>query len=227
MLWSTLIVFGIRPAVESGPWLIVVDVAFSLVILAVLRQLVQRTPVFLGALLLLVLTAAARVAEGFEALHWLAGTASALSALLVAMVVFFLLNYVVRAPRVSHNTVLAAICVYILLGVLWGFAYLLLYERNPAAFELGAAPGGGRVDSVEVQLRYFSMMTLTTVGYGDIVPRSPEARAFAALEALIAQIYLAAIVARLVGIQVAHATSGQAVAGAPTTDRPPDGPHRN
>ncbi len=78
-----------------------------------------------------------------------------------------------------------------------------------------------------MQLRYFSMMTLTTVGYGDIVPRSPEARAFAALEALIAQIYLAAIVARLVGIQVAHATSGQAVAGAPTTDRPPDGPHRN
>ncbi len=108
MLWSTLIVFGIRPAVESGPWLIVVDVAFSVVILAVLRQLVQRTPVFLGALLLLVLTAAARIAEGFETLHWLAGTASALSALLVAMVVFFLLNYVVRAPRVSHNTVLAA-----------------------------------------------------------------------------------------------------------------------
>ena len=226
---------------ESGPWIVAVDAVFSLIILAVLRQLVHRTPVFLGAVVLLLLTAAARVAESFDTLQWLAGTASALSALLVAMVVFFLLNYVVRAPRVSHNTVLAAICVYILLGVLWGFAYLLLYERNPGAFDLahGAAPDGRAAQPAEVQLRYFSMMTLTTVGYGDIVPRSPEARAFAALEALIAQIYLAAIVARLVGIQVAHATTSQATSSHATTSQatsshattapgePPDSASRN
>ena len=90
-----------------------------------------------------------------------------------------------------------------------------------------------------MQLRYFSMMTLTTVGYGDIVPRSPEARAVAALEALIAQIYLAAIVARLVGIQVAHATTSQATSSHATTAQatsshattspgePPDSASRN
>ncbi len=58
-----------------------------------------------------------------------------------------------------------------------------------------------------MQLRYFSMITLTTIGYGDIMPRSTGARAMAALEGLVGQIYLTAILARLVGIEVANAAT--------------------
>lgn len=181
--------------------LIVVDAIFAAVIVAVLHQLARSRAVFVSSVVVLLLTAAARVAGGTENLAWLNGAASAMSAALVALVVMLLLSYVVRAPRVTHNTVLAAICVYVLLGVLWGFVYLLAYEANPRAFDLDPSAG-----PAEVQLRYFSMMTLTTVGYGDIVPKTPEARAFAALESLLAQIYLAAIIARIVGIQVAHSS---------------------
>jgi hypothetical protein len=98
--------------------------------------------------------------------------------------------------------ILSAITVYVLLGVFWGFAYLLLHEASPGAFNLDPALG-----SPEVQLRYFSLMTLTTVGYGDIVPRSSEARAFASIEALLGQIYLAAVVARIVGVSISGTTA--------------------
>ena len=57
-----------------------------------------------------------------------------------------------------------------------------------------------------MQLRYFSFMTLTTVGYGDVVPRSAGARTMAVLEAVMGQIYLAVLVARLVGLHIVHAS---------------------
>jgi voltage-gated potassium channel Kch len=54
---------------------------------------------------------------------------------------------------------------------------------------------------------YFSFVTLTTIGYGDIVPRSAAGRIFASLEAVMGQIYLAVLVARLVGLHIIHAES--------------------
>jgi voltage-gated potassium channel Kch len=56
-----------------------------------------------------------------------------------------------------------------------------------------------------LELRYFSFMTLTTVGYGDIVPHSTAARTLAGLEAVTGQIYLTVLVARLVGLHIVHA----------------------
>jgi hypothetical protein len=59
-------------------------------------------------------------------------------------------------------------------------------------------------------MRYFSFITLTTVGYGDIVPHSPAARTLAALEAITGQIYLTVLVARLVGLHIVHAHTSKA-----------------
>ena len=216
-LWVTLALFAVRPALEMGPMLIVVDAIFTIVLIAVMHQLSHSRAIFVGALFVLALTVVARVAEDdSHAFSWLNEAATALSATLIGVVIALLLNYVLRAPRVTHNTVLAAVCIYVLLGVLWGFIYLLIYEANPKSFELDTSLG-----PAEVQLRYFSTLTLTTVGYGDIVPRGPEARAFAALESLIGQIYMAAIIARLVGIEVATSATNAAAApsAAPDTDR--------
>ena len=60
-----------------------------------------------------------------------------------------------------------------------------------------------------MQMRYFSFITLTTLGFGDVVPRSSAARTMAALEGVVGQIYLTVLVARLVGLHIVHATAGE------------------
>ena len=213
-LWLTLALFAIRPALEMGPMLIVIDAIFTIVLIAVMHQLSHSKAIFVGSLLILALTVVARMIEDDNhTFSWLTEAATALSALLIGVVIALLLSYVLRTPRVTHNTVLAAVCIYVLLGVLWGFIYLIIYEANPKSFDLDPTLG-----PPEVQLRYFSTLTLTTVGYGDITPKGPEARAFAALEALIGQIYMAAIIARLVGIEVATSAAASAP-GSPEAER--------
>ena len=91
-----------------------------------------------------------------------------------------------------------------LLGYGWTFVYSILLELQPGSFvsnsELVRNDYVGRM----MQLRYFSFTTLTTVGYGDIVPHSPAARTMAILEAVMGQFYLVALVGRLVGLHIVH-----------------------
>jgi len=129
------------------------------------------------------------------------------SSSIIVLVAFFcvaILSYVLRSGRVTSDKIFAAICVYMLLGYGWSFVYSILLELQPGSFvstgELGRNDYIGRM----LQLRYFSFMTLTTVGYGDIVPHSPAARTTAILEAVMGQFYLVALVGRLVGSHIVH-----------------------
>ena len=115
-----------------------------------------------------------------------------------------ILFYVLGSGRVTSDKIFAAICVYMLLGYGWTFVYSLLLEVQPQSFaatsEVARNDYVGRI----LQLRYFSFMTLTTVGYGDIVPHSQAARTMAILEAVMGQFYLMVLIGRLVGLHIAH-----------------------
>ncbi len=215
-LWNLLALFLIRPAVDGTILLPIVDTLFTVLVVAAMRALTTSHALFTAAVAVVALTVVSRIGGDIEALRLLTGASSGLTALLIATLLFLLLNHVLRASCVTQELILSAISAYVLIGVFWGFVFLLLHEANPKSFAFDGADG-----SPEVQLRYLSIMTLTTVGYGDIVPKSAEARAFATIEALIGQIYLAAVVARLVGMSISpqpkggDTSSGQA--GAPTS----------
>jgi hypothetical protein len=95
------------------------------------------------------------------------------------------------------DRVFGAIVLYLLLGVMWAFAYAMLNVLLPNAFTDGA----GKTPALTEWI-YFSFVTLTTVGYGDITPVARAARSLAMLEALVGQLYPAIIIARLVSLQI-------------------------
>jgi hypothetical protein len=120
-----------------------------------------------------------------------------------------------RVDRVTVSTIYASLCVYLLLGVFSSIAFSLLDVLEPGRSFISNV--GGDADTTEMRFGgggtifplYFSFVTMTTLGYGDIIPNSPSARMFAAIEAILGQIYIAVLVARLVGLHIAHSTRGK------------------
>jgi hypothetical protein len=98
---------------------------------------------------------------------------------------------------VTTETLYGAVAAYLLLGLTWGWTYGLVGLLQPGSFRSLVKPDG-RVEGPEYM--FLSFITLTSVGYGDIVPVSAYARMLAILEAVAGQMYLAVFIARLVGL---------------------------
>ncbi len=115
---------------------------------------------------------------------------------LFLFIIRLMLIKIFRAQTVTLATIGYALCTYILLGTVWTLFYAPAVELNPEAFsqpmdQPGSTPGA--------MLVYFSFVTLTTLGYGDISPVSYLARSLAIIEALTGTLFLAVLISRLVG----------------------------
>lgn len=119
------------------------------------------------------------------------------AALLVGFVVFHLLRFVARAPRVNGEVLAASVSAYLLIGLLWALAYTVVGAVDPAAFTVATALGG-QMDPFNAL--YFSFITLSTVGYGDITPVSDLPRMLAVIEANTGLFYIGILVSRLVSL---------------------------
>jgi voltage-gated potassium channel len=116
----------------------------------------------------------------------------------LALVTTAILVYTFRQKEVGTDVIAGAIVAYLLMAVMWGQMYVVLETARPGSFNPPAVAGV----SMQALLRYFSLVTITTVGYGDITPATPVARALANLEAVVGQLYLVIQVAWLVGMHV-------------------------
>lgn len=113
------------------------------------------------------------------------------------------LRAVLRQRRVTGETLSSAMSVYLLLGICWGLLYVVIFQVHPQAFSFGAAPAPGSENAFPVFI-YFSLTTLSSIGFGDILPVSLQARYAAVAEGIAGQFYLAVLVARLVGLQMSQ-----------------------
>ncbi len=135
----------------------------------------------------------------------LAGTA-----LFFCYVAGLVLVDIFRSTTVTLDIIAGGICVYLFFGNICGMVYALIGRLDPAAFsipEVTASYVGNSLGEVSSAM-YFSFVTLTTLGYGDITPVNDFARTLAYLEAAIGQFYLTVLIASLVGIHISSSNKG-------------------
>jgi hypothetical protein len=134
-----------------------------------------------------------------------ATTALFLGFLFLGFMILTIIAELLRQRDISRDTLSGAFCGYLLIGMVWTELFLWIDLVIPGAFST-SQPGltGHGIEPPSRPLHYFSFVTLTTVGYGDIVAISPLARMLACLEAICAQFYLAVLVAGLVSIRISQ-----------------------
>ena len=120
--------------------------------------------------------------------------------MLYLFVIRLMLRQIFNAREITVNTIGLALCTYILIGTIWVLFYTPVIALDPHAFSVPILDEGGAYHT----LTYFSYITLTTLGYGDISPVSNLARNLAVLEALTGTLFLAVLISRLVGSYVSR-----------------------
>jgi hypothetical protein len=115
-----------------------------------------------------------------------------------AFAVFAAVRFSLRSTEVDTEHVYAALSAYLLAGFLFGLLDWALEDAMPGSLVVAGSEGAGRVPLSTAM--YFSFTTLSTLGFGDILPRTEMARGIAMVEAVAGQLYLAVMIARLVGL---------------------------
>ncbi|MEM9191815.1 MAG: potassium channel family protein [Myxococcota bacterium] len=118
------------------------------------------------------------------------------------------LLFVLRNTEIDANKLYGVCCVYLLAAFAWAFLYAAMERMVPGSFSLSE---GSTSHDLVSEMVYFSVVTITTLGYGDVTPVSPIARTVSGLEALLGQGYLTVLVARLMGWSGGGTTTSESV----------------
>jgi len=125
---------------------------------------------------------------------------SIIAIVFLGYIIYNALHFFGHGKKVDFNIVIASVVVYLLMALAWAEAYNLIEITAPGSFNFAVVlskTGGAR-------FIYFSFVTITTLGYGDIIPATNLARVVSMLEAFVGQVYLVVLVARLVGMYIAQ-----------------------
>ena len=183
--------------IEGGE--LVVSGLFSLVLLAGVVAVADRKRVLVIAIVLAIPAIAGRWLNHFRPDLVPPAVFLASGLILIAFVVGSLLRFVFRAPSVNTEVLCASISAYLMLGLMWTMAYWLVDQLTPGgAFSYNTNAGPRSMNGFNGF--YFSFITLSTVGYGDITPVSRIARWLAAMEAMTGLLYVAVLISRLVSL---------------------------
>jgi voltage-gated potassium channel Kch len=196
LLLSLLLVILLSPALDQANWgrlllaaLLFIPVVISIIRLSQIKIKGWVLPSVLLALGNMIFVVAGNTfpSRALTGIRW--GFLAAFFALTAAALFLFLRD----SRSVAQAQLYTAVNIYLLLGLLWASLYLAM-----DAFYPGSIQTGGRPANRETEMLYFSLVTLSTIGYGDIVPLSGEARILAALEGVTGVLYMAITVALLV-----------------------------
>ena|SRR5947209_12490820 len=205
LLISLVVIFIVSPFVAPyyyGP--IVLNIIGATVLLSATYAVSRRQSFLILGVSVSLFSIAMTIWLAAAPGHWLVMISHGSLMALIGFFAVAILSYVLGSGKVTWDKIYGAICAYLLLGYAWTFAYSLVVEAQPDAFISLTSTMPRDIVGRVMQLRYFSFVTLATVGYGDIVPHTAAARTLALLEAILGQFYLVALVGRLVGLHIVH-----------------------
>ena len=133
---------------------------------------------------------------------WLLASGMIAGVVCFAVGIASLLDFIRKSKEVRLEVIYAAILLYLLAVFMWAFVYTFLELVDPGSFNIEPT----RPHDLLLTFEYFSLVTITTLGYGDIAPITQVARALSTLEAIVGQLYLVVAVAWLVGMYVSKKT---------------------
>jgi len=207
LLLVLLLLIVAAPAATRAGSAFAVEALFDLVLIAGAHSAAlrggQRWP-FLGLTgltLLLRWTALVSADGGFEL------ASSVITVVWIASAITIVGKELFRQCEVTTNTIFGAIVNYLLAAVAFAYLFEILELFQPGSFS--GIPDYASAQELGDALLYFSLVSLTTVGYGDITPVSGVARPLAVLEGVFGTLYLAVMIARLVGLHIAAGMQGE------------------
>lgn len=210
LFWSLLMLIGLRPLLEE--WIngrlwanLLTDIFFTFALMSGLHAVSGQPRQLRCAALISCLIIPLGVMHYFLKIAALDRLQMGLSAVFLMQMLVMIWVHIDQETEVTLDLIMAAACTYILIGMIWAYGYYFLESTHQGAFKVAENISADLWD-----FYYYSFVTLTTVGYGDIVAVSKSARALTIMEAIIGQLYLAIMISRLVGLHASQIGVGKA-----------------
>ncbi len=205
LLISILLYFVLRPFLEGYIEIrFLLDIFLSLILFSGIYAVSEKKYLFVIALFIALPPSIIRWSTHLVKSPFLNLVGNSFMILFYVFTMIIILSHVFRQEEVTADIIMGAVCVYFFIGLMWAFVFAVLESLQPGSFQFGE----GQTASVS-DFTYYSFVTQTTLGYGDITPLRPPARSLSLLEAIIGQLYLAVLIGKLVGIHISQSSRKQ------------------
>lgn len=189
--------------------LMLLDILFTVALLTALHSVSSNRRLLVAGIILVAPIFILGLSNYAKTNFYLTLLVYALAITFFGLVGISILIHIMAEERVTVDLIYGSACVYLLIGFAWAIIYGSIEVLLPGSFQIAGKVMGhpdllGQYSFLNENLTYYSFVTLTTLGYGDITPLTGLAKTASALEAIIGQLYIALLVARLVGLQISQ-----------------------
>ncbi len=204
LVWLLLYIL-VSPILATLPGAgILVGLLMSAILFSAVYVINRQGRMFTGTIILMVITLILFWGDYFTLFSFSRPVSSVLLCLYLGLLSFSIGRMLFSARKITSALISGALCLYLIFGMFWGSVYYFLELLQPGSFAGALISTPEKYSNLLHYFQYFSFVTLTTLGYGDILPQTEIATAFCQVEAIIGQFFMAVLVARFVGIHIAQ-----------------------
>lgn len=204
LLWLFLYLV-VSPFFETAPFArALINIVFGIVLLSAVAAMSRTSKILTPAIVLLALTLTLYCLDFLDVVSFSLQATLATRILYLGLLIFSFTRLIMTSRKIDLNLICAALCLYLIVGLTWGSIYHLLDLLIPSSFSGHLLSTAASHIERAHYFNYFSFITMTTLGYGDITPQTRAAASLCQAEAILGQFFTVVLIARLVGIQVAQ-----------------------